>query len=281
MTMRIRESTGDAGRVTSWGSGPEVVFLSNPLADPRWWTEPVRSSLVAAGFTVTALEHEASSPDWRTVVDAVGTFVRGRGAPVSLVGWSLGATIAQEVTLALPEYVSCAALLAPYGRQSEIDRVLQQCWQVLGEDSDALDPVRLALGLLTAFPATKLADDEFVAHMRRIQPQWSGRAHPTKRRLAAEYIAGYQDRLTAISQISRPCLVMGFELDTDTFAARAREVAEAIPNAQYVELADTGHVAPVSHPDDVWPVVMDFLRRHSSALSVRVLAGDSTPPEDR
>lgn len=59
-----------------------------------------------------------------------------------------------------------------------------------------------------------------------------------------------------------PCLVMGFELDTDTFAARAREVAEAIPHAQYVELKGVAHAAPISDPAHVWPLVTDFLQRH-------------------
>jgi pimeloyl-ACP methyl ester carboxylesterase len=57
---------------------------------------------------------------------------------------------------------------------------------------------------------------------------------------------------------------MGFELDTDTFAARAREVAAAIPRAHYVELAGVGHGASFSDPQQVWPPVIDFLRRQHS-----------------
>jgi pimeloyl-ACP methyl ester carboxylesterase len=79
-----------------------------------------------------------------------------------------------------------------------------------------------------------------------------------KRRRAAAFIASYQDRLQALSAIDVPCLVMGFELDADTFAERAREVAEAIPSSRYVELAGAGHLTPVTDPQTVIQPVLEF-----------------------
>ena len=38
----------------SWGQGREVVFLSNPLADPVSWSGPARGPLVDAGYRVTS-----------------------------------------------------------------------------------------------------------------------------------------------------------------------------------------------------------------------------------
>lgn len=55
---------------------------------------------------------------------------------------------------------------------------------------------------------------------------------------------------------------MGFELDTDTFAARAREVVDVIPDATFVELAGLGHAAPLSAPAQVWPPVVGFVQRN-------------------
>jgi pimeloyl-ACP methyl ester carboxylesterase len=51
---------------------------------------------------------------------------------------------------------------------------------------------------------------------------------------------------------------MGFELDADTFAERAREVAEAIPSLRYVELAGAGHLTPVTDPQTVIQPVLEF-----------------------
>lgn len=260
--MSTNDYTGAHGKATTTGTGPEVVFLSNPLTDPHWWTEDARTRLLEAGYTVTVLEPQAQSTHWRAVVDSVGVYTVERAAPVTLVGWSLGATIAQEVALAYPENVTSAVLLAPYSRQNEIDRIYQQCWELLDHADESLDPIRLALGLLTAFPAERLADDTLVSHMRQIQPEWASRPDPAKRRQAAEYIEGYQERLAALTGIQRPCLIVGFELDTDTYAARAREVADAIPSSRYIEIEGAGHLGPVTHPDEVWPVVQDFIHSH-------------------
>jgi pimeloyl-ACP methyl ester carboxylesterase len=79
------------------------------------------------------------------------------------VGWSQGAALAQEVALAAPDSVTCAALLATYGRQNEVDKTLQLAWDRLAAADDDLDDLRLALSMLTAFPPDRLADDGFVA----------------------------------------------------------------------------------------------------------------------
>jgi pimeloyl-ACP methyl ester carboxylesterase len=255
-------SEDELGIVHTWGSGPEVVFLSNPLADPTSWSAPVRDELLELGCRVTTFEHRPDGLDWRSAVGSVVEFLARRREPVALVGWSQGAAIAQEVALASPEAVNCAALLATYGQQNEIDKTLQRSWDRLAHGEDDLDSLRLALALLTAFPPERLADNNFVAHMRARQNEWAGRPSPHRRQRAGTFIATYQDRLPALAAVTTPCLVMGFELDTDTFAARAREVAKAIPRAHYVELEGMAHAAPFSDPQRVWPPVIDFLRRH-------------------
>lgn len=262
MPMEARRCRDELGIAQSWGAGPEVLFLSNPLADPVSWSADARASLVPLGYQVTAFEHRPAGLDWRSAVKAVVEFVARREEPVALVGWSQGAAIAQEVALVAGEKVTCAALLATYGRQNEVDRTMQQCWDLLAEGSEKLDCIRLALGLLTAFPPTMLADDAFVRRMRMAQHEWAGQPNRQSRRRSAGFIATYQDRLGDLAELARPCLVMGFELDTDTYAARAREVAQAVPAAQYVELPGLAHAAPISHPDQVWPPVIDFLRRN-------------------
>jgi hypothetical protein len=108
--------------------------------------------------------------------------------------WSQGVAIAQEVALASPEAVNCAALLATYGRQNEIDKTLQRSWDRLANGDDDLDSLRLAMALLTAFPPERLADDDFVVHMRARPNEWAGRPDPRRRRRAGSFIATYQDR---------------------------------------------------------------------------------------
>lgn len=125
----VKDTKDELGIAHSWGSGPEVIFLSNPLADAVEWTSGVRSDLVSRGYRVTAFEHRPSAFDWQNVVACVSEFVDRRSEPVSLVGWSQGAAIAQEVALENEGRVQAAVLLATYGRQSEIDKLLQQSWR--------------------------------------------------------------------------------------------------------------------------------------------------------
>ena len=72
------------------------------------------------------------------------------------------------------------------------------------------------------------------------------------------FIDAYQERLSDLRRIRVPCLVVGFELDADTFASRAREVARAIPDCRYVELPGAGHLAPVVDPQAVVDHVLAF-----------------------
>ena len=255
-----RREVNELGVIHTWGSGPEVLFLSNPLADAVGWSSEVRAELLRMGYRVSTFEHRPASSSWTDVVDGVVELLAGRPAPVALVGWSQGAAIAQEVALAAGEHVAAAVLLATYGRQNAIDQVLQAAWDALLEQR--ADPVRLALALLTSFPPDMLADDEFVQHMQSTQPDWAGHPDLEARRRAAGFISTYQQRLSALEGIKVPCLVIGFELDTDTFARRAREVARAIPMSEYVEIPGQGHAAPLSNPHQVWPHAVRFLERH-------------------
>lgn len=263
----VRHTEDNLGIAHSWGSGPEVIFLSNPLADPVKWSAEARRELVSLGYRVTTFEHRPAVHDWQNVVACVSEFVNRRDEPVSLVGWSQGAAIAQEVALEAKDRIQAAALLATYGRQNEIDKLLQRSWDHLAEDGS--DDLRATLRLLTAFPADRLSEDEFIRSLMSPEMEWSVKPDPDLRRRAATFIETYQDRLSALSALRIPCLVMGFELDTDTFAARAREVAAALPHGRYLELSAMGHAAPISDPGAVWPPVVDFLAHHHPSRGER------------
>jgi pimeloyl-ACP methyl ester carboxylesterase len=259
------EITG-IGRFRRYGQGEAVLILSNPQADPEWWAQSAVASLVAGGYQAITFVHTGKHYTPPGVVRDVARLIEYLDVgPVRLMGWSQGAAIAQEVALARPELVSAAALIATYGRQNSIDTVLQEAWDALHTAGDELDPVRLAMLLLTGYPAHLLGDDSFLApclpSMREYTAKSAG--DPGARQRSAEFIANYQDRLGALRQMRVPCLVLGFGQDTDTFVARAREVAAAIPGSTYLELPDAGHAAPVTDADRVMEPVLDFFAHHS------------------
>jgi pimeloyl-ACP methyl ester carboxylesterase len=252
------------GRYERRGQGPLVLILSNPQADPAWWAAPFTSALAGAGYEVITFVHTGLSWAPADVVRDVATFIEHAAAePVRLLGWSQGAAIAQETALLRPDLVSAAALIATYGRQNIMDRILQDAWQALDAAGPGLDSVRTALLLLASYPPQQLGEDsragELAAGAARQAARRAGDTEP--RRRSAAFIAAYQDRLTALAAVTVPCLVMGFADDADTFAARAREVARAIPASEYLELPGAGHLTPVTDPELVIGPVLDFFRR--------------------
>jgi pimeloyl-ACP methyl ester carboxylesterase len=249
------------GRYTRYGRGHPVVVLSNPQVDPSWWVPPFASALAGAGYETIPFVHTGETYAPQAVVRDVAAFVEYLATePVRLLGWSQGAAIAQEVALLRPDLVAGAALVAGYGRQNSVDRVVQDAWAILDAGGPELDPVRQALLLLTSYPAELLGEDASAAPLIASACSWAAKsaAGEEARRRSASFIVGYQDRLADLVRIQVPCLVVGFRLDADTFASRAREVANAIPGSRYIELEQAGHLTPVIDPQSVIDPVLEF-----------------------
>ena len=261
--VAVGELSG-VGHYERHGRGRPVVILSNPLADPAWWAQPFVSALVGAGYEAIWFVHTGSPYAPADVVRDVAAFIEYAAAePVRLLGWSQGAAIAQETALLHPDLVAAAALIASYGRQNIMDRILREAWQALDAAGPELDPVRTALLLLTSYPPRQLGDDDHAGTLAAGAARQAARraGDPEPRHRSAAFIDAYQDRLTALAAITVPCLVMGFADDADTFAARAHEVARAIPASEYIELPGAGHLTPVTAPGRVIGPVLEFFRR--------------------
>ncbi|GAA1122247.1 alpha/beta hydrolase [Arthrobacter flavus] len=251
-----------AGRYRRFGRGKPVLILSNPQANPDWWAAEIVTLLVDAGFEAITFVHEGSHYESQGVVEDVKRLIDGLGLDgVRLLGWSQGAVIAQETALAHPGVIRSAVLIATYGRQNYMDKVLQDAWDVLAVGGEELDSVRLAMGLLTSHPAALLGSDNFVGPLISAQAEWASKRSTSveARTRSATFIRSYQDRLDPLSRMTVPCLIVGFGQDADTYQARAKEVATAIPASLYIEFPDAGHLEPVIHPADVMAPVLQFL----------------------
>jgi pimeloyl-ACP methyl ester carboxylesterase len=71
--------------------------------------------------------------------------------------------------------------------------------------------------------------------------------------------------LNAIRKFDRPVLLTTGEQSPPPFAPVIRKLTEALPRAEVVTLAGTGHIPQVTHPDLYVNVVTAFVRKHAAA----------------
>jgi proline iminopeptidase len=76
--------------------------------------------------------------------------------------------------------------------------------------------------------------------------------------MAAEFDAGL-DLLVHVDRAVAPALVIGTEFDVVVPAAEMRRIAQALPNAAYLEIAGVGHFPEVESPASFSSALVEFL----------------------
>ena len=105
---------------TDTASRPIVVFVHGFLDAAKVW-ETVQARLGAAGISTRALDlpgmggtpSDSASISLDSYADAVGSVVKTLGAPVTLVGHSMGAQVAELVALRYADLVEGIVLVTP------------------------------------------------------------------------------------------------------------------------------------------------------------------------
>ena len=78
--------------------------------------------------------------------------------------------------------------------------------------------------------------------------------------------AGNHSAEDMLSEIDVPTLVMAGARDGFTPPARSHEMAQAIPEAELVEVPEGSHTAPIERPELVCAAIIDFLERRLSRI---------------
>ena len=241
------------------------MFIAGQGGVGRTWDLHQAPAFQAAGYRVITFDNRgvgatASADNFSTatmVADTAELIERLDVAPVRLVAVSMGSYIAQELMLARPELVSQAALMATRARHDRLREFL------LAVEVDLLDSgVQLPSAyeakrrLLDNFSPKTLNDDKAVEDWIDTFTMWPTKPSPGVR--AQCDVAPSEDRLPAYRQIATPVLVIGFADDLVMPPHLGAEVAEALPNGQYLEIADTGHLGFLERPDVVNSAIMNF-----------------------
>src|SRR5215472_14153448 len=123
--MPIAHVNGIRLSYATYGSGPPVVLVAPAATPSALWLLHQVPALVQAGYTAVTFENRGTAPSdipagpYRLAdlaADTAGLISELGIGPCPVVGASLGALVTQELTLARPDLVLAAVLLATRAR---------------------------------------------------------------------------------------------------------------------------------------------------------------------
>jgi pimeloyl-ACP methyl ester carboxylesterase len=245
------------------GSGEPVVLVMGTGATGRVWHLHQVPALVDAGYRAITFDNRGITPSPPgftiddLVADTAALVEHLDVGPCRLVGTSMGAQVVTELALARPDLVSQAVMMATRGWPDAMRAAMGAAEREL-RDSSVVLPARYEAvnrALRNLSPRT-LDDDEAVRQwldLFELSPiLWT----PGLRGQLDLDITG--NRLEAYRDIRTPCLVIGFADDVRLPAHLGREVADAIPTAEFVVLEGCGHYGYLERPDVVNTAILTF-----------------------
>ena len=248
------------------GTGEAVVFIAGWGGAGRGWHLHQVPAFERAGYRVITFDNRgigetenAEGFTTQTMVADTAALIEDLGAaPARIVGVSMGAFIAQELMLARPELVGKAVLMATRGRLDRTRDFFRSADTQLATSGAQLPTAYLAkVRLLESFSPKTLNNDRAAADWIAMFTMWPNKLTPGLRCQLS--ITPSTNRLPAYQAITAPVLVIGFANDVITPPYLGREVADAIPNGRYLEVADAAHLGFLEQPDAVNKLALQFL----------------------
>lgn len=193
--------------------------------------------------------HGDSEPPGRQRIEeyaaVLADFLRANNlGPVDLIGHSMGGLIIQAMALDHPHLVRRLCLVATGARL----KVLPLIFELLPDQAEAFygNMQQFAFG-----PSIEpnLAE-KVIARMRRLDPLV----------IRGDFTACDNfDARDRLSEIRIPALVVAGDRDLLAPAKINRKLADGLSRAQYVELAETGHMIPVERPLELAEILCEHL----------------------
>ncbi|CAM4192033.1 alpha/beta hydrolase [Nocardia ninae] len=245
-------------QTTVTGSGPGVV-LAHGAGGTIDTNFGALIPALAATHTVVAADYPDS--DIQLTLDGladalVAAAVDGGVEQFTVLGYSLGSTVAVRAAVRHPERVRGLILAAGFAKADNRARLAVQIWQNLLDRGDHATFSRLTLSqafsaaFLNGLPADQV--DEFArAGVTTIPGGTSQQAS----------LVESVDTTGDLGRIAVPTLVVNATEDLLIDPSNSRFLAGTIPGAEYAEIA-AGHVFMAEQPEQWRKIVEDFLVRH-------------------
>lgn len=206
------------------------------------------------GYEDAAAEDEVTFARLAELI--VETFDRRGIEKGDLFGHSIGGMIAQEVAARYPDRVRSLILSGTTSFFGSRDGSFQKAF--LEARLAPLDAGQTMPELAEEFVPQLLGDDPNPEAGPRAKAGLSSLPQSTYR-AALKCLVTF-NRRDELADIAVPTLLIAGDKDTNAPLKTMRKMAEVIPNAQIVELAGVGHLAPLERPQEVADAVAGFLK---------------------
>ncbi|HLO30641.1 MAG TPA: alpha/beta hydrolase [Anaerolineales bacterium] len=256
-------------------SNPEAentVVLVHGFSVPFFIYDPTFEFLTQSGFRVVRYDlfgrGFSDRPEARYNIDL---FVRQLGdlldalsctRPVSLVGLSTGGPITAAFTTLHPERVNKLVLIDPVGaRALTIAPLLKVAsMPLVGEAIMGL----VRSDGLTKNIASNFFEREFVQHFqpRYIpQMQYKGFRRAILSTVRNQMLDSFLEVYERIGKMDKPVLLFWGKNDTTVPFKHSDILRVALPNVQFHAIGNCGHIPHYEKPDEVNPILLEFLRK--------------------
>jgi pimeloyl-ACP methyl ester carboxylesterase len=259
------------------GDGPAVVLLHEGVADGRMWSPQVdalsrRYRVVVPDFR--GYGQSPLPPERFRHVDDVVALLDGLGVErVAAAGASLGARVALELALTVPERVWALVLVAPGLSGVEWSEEVRAGWaaeEAALEAGDIDEAVEINLRMWVDGP--RRGPDE-------VDPAVRAHVGEMQRRALEVQIPAYADpghqpaedpldppASARLAEVSVPTLVLVGDLDQPDIVSTAGRLAAEIPEARHAVIEGTAHVPNLERPGQVSELLLEFLDSQSERV---------------
>jgi pimeloyl-ACP methyl ester carboxylesterase len=247
------------------GRGERVLLIMGQAAAGRVWSMYQTPALTKAGYQAITFDNRGIPPSdvpegkysiADMVADTKGLIEALDAAPCRIVGTSLGALIAQELAIGFPELVRCAVLMATKSRSDAARAAQSRAELALLESGIQLPDDYMAMASLQQMLSPATLNDDAAVSLWLETFRLSGTRKSAR---GQAWIETGTDRRAALAEISAPCRVIAFTDDIVTPPHLAAEVANAIPDCDFIEISGCGHSGYLERPEEVNSAIIEFL----------------------
>jgi pimeloyl-ACP methyl ester carboxylesterase len=255
--------------VTGPPTGEPVVLVCGLSQPAVAWQFGLVPALTAVGYQVVTFDNRGVAPSSappapytvdQMVDDTVGLLDHLGLDAVRIAGYSMGGWVAETLAFRHPERVDAAVFMGSCNVGTSWEKAVTTVERDLARLDPELPVWFNAVETMRYLPNHDLQQDEVVdlwlSLIGGLEP-W-----PNPGRLG-QYEAALAwsldlERTRRWPSLSTPCLVLSFEHDVDSPPARARQAADMIPGARFVEIPGASHLGVFTHTEAVAEAVVTF-----------------------